>query len=278
MPSRHPRLFFQSTHRGKAGLRLFLNGHTFFSQGHAVNIFMAIATLVGLFLAKLHSYNLFHILAEFYSIAIACAIFLFAWNTRWLLENRYLLIVGIAYLFVGAIDLVHTLTYKGMGVFLGYDANLPTQLWIGARYMQSMSFLIAPMFMKKRFNSGYVFLGCGAATALFLFSTFYWQNFPDCFIEGAGLTPFKVASEYVISAILLGSLYLLHKNKESFDQKVLKLITFSILVHPLYRCLWHLQHDGALSQDPLVLSHLRGHYCDRPSEALSSALERSRGK
>ncbi|MBW1717013.1 MAG: hypothetical protein JRJ77_14545, partial [Deltaproteobacteria bacterium] len=38
----------------------------------------------------------------------------------------FLLFVGIAYLFIGFLDLIHTLAYRGMGVFPGYATNLPT--------------------------------------------------------------------------------------------------------------------------------------------------------
>ena len=51
--------------------------------------------------------------------------------------------LGVSFLFVGIIDLIHTLAYSGMGIFVGYSSNLPTQLWISARYIQALSFLFA---------------------------------------------------------------------------------------------------------------------------------------
>src|SRR4030067_2623723 len=90
------------------------------------------SVLFGLYLTSLYSYLLFHSLAEMFSISIACAIFMIAWNSRRFLDHHYLLFIGIAYLFVGGLDLLHTLSYKGMGVFPGTDANLTPQLWIGA--------------------------------------------------------------------------------------------------------------------------------------------------
>ena len=94
---------------------------------------------VGLYLASLYSYILFHVVAESFSIVIAISLFIIAWNTRQLAKNNYVLFLSIAFLFAGLIDFVHTLTYKGMGIFQGFDANLPTQLWIIARYLQSLS-------------------------------------------------------------------------------------------------------------------------------------------
>jgi hypothetical protein len=95
------------------------------------------------------SYLLFHTLAELFSIIIACGIFIFAWNSRQFIDNNYFLFLGIAYLFVAGLDLLHTLVYSGMNIFLGYDSNLSIQLWISARYIESLSLLIAPIFFTK---------------------------------------------------------------------------------------------------------------------------------
>ena len=111
---------------------------------------LACGTFAGLYLARLYSYDLFHSLVELFSVVIACGVFLFAWNSRGLVANGYLLFVGIAYVSVGAVDLAHTLAYKGMGVFVGFDTNLPTQLWIGARYLEALSLLAAPFFLRER--------------------------------------------------------------------------------------------------------------------------------
>jgi len=152
-----------------------------------------------------------------------------AWNARRFLKNNYLLFIGIAYLFVGGLDLIHTLAYTGMGVFKGYETNLPTQLWIAARYMQGISLLIAPLLFRRKLKVNLVFLGYALVTFIMLLSIFYWDIFPLCFIEGAGLTPFKKISEYIISLILLGSIALLLKKRNEFDRVVLQLMLWSIL-------------------------------------------------
>lgn len=185
---------------------------------------------LGLYLTHLYSYLLFHSLAELFSIVIACGIFVIAWNSRHFHENNYLLLIGIAYLFVGSIDLLHTLSYKGMGIFQGYETNLPTQLWIGGRFMESLSLVIAPLFFKRRLMTHYVFLVYGIGTTLLLLSIFYWEIFPICFDEGVGLTPFKKVSEYIISFIFLLSIFLLYKNQKKFDKNVFQWIVWSIVL------------------------------------------------
>ena len=183
---------------------------------------------LGLYLTSLYSYPLFHSLAEFFSIAIACGIFMIAWNSRQFFTNHYLLFIGIAYLFVAGVDLIHTLAYKGMGVFQGYETNLATQLWIAARYVQSLSLLIAPLFFRRKLKINFAFFGYAVAISLLLISIFYWDIFPICFIEGGGLTPFKKISEYIISLILLGAISHLLMNRKEFDKSVLRWVVWSI--------------------------------------------------
>ena len=191
---------------------------------------LGILVFLGIYLTSHYNYLLFHSLAEIFSIVVACGIFMIAWNSRRFLDNNYLLFIGIAYLFVSGLDLVHTLAYKGMGVFPGYETNLPTQLWMATRYVQSLSLFIAPFFFRRNLKIHFVFLGYAIATSLLLISIFYRDIFPACFIEGVGLTPFKKISEYIVSLILLGSIVLLLKHRGKFERKVLQWVVGSILL------------------------------------------------
>ena len=189
---------------------------------------VVISALLGLHLASLYNYLLFHSIVEMFGVVVACGIFMLAWNSRRFLDNDYLLFIGVAYLFVAVLDLAHILAYKGMNVFEGYDTNLPTQLWIAARYMESLSFLLAPLFFGRRLKDYSLFLGYGIAVSLALFSIFYWKIFPVCFVEGVGLTAFKKTSEYIISLILMASIALLLLKREKFRPDVLGLLIASI--------------------------------------------------
>lgn len=191
-------------------------------------IFGGIIVLTSILLSRLYNFLLFHSLAELFSIVIAIGIFIVAWNSRRYLDNNYLLFLGIAYLFIGAIDTVHTLAYKGMGVFPEYDANLPTQLWIMARYMESTSLLIAPFFLNKKIRLNLIF-AIYLAISVLLLGSIFWQIFPDCFIEGRGLTSFKIISEYIISLILLGSIIFLVKKQKEFGKQVFTWVIWSII-------------------------------------------------
>lgn len=192
-------------------------------------ILLSLLILCGLYLTSRYSYLLFHSLAELFSIVIAFAMFIIAWNSRRFGENDYLLFIGTAYLFVGGFDLIHTLGYKGMGVFHGYDTNFPTQLWIAARYLESLSLLIVPFLIGRKLKIGHIFVIYSVIFMVVLSSIFGFV-FPDCFIEGSGLTPFKKMSEYVISLFLFASIFVFHRKQRELNPQLLRLLIGSIVV------------------------------------------------
>ena len=182
----------------------------------------------GLYASSLYSYLLFHTLVEMFCVLVLLAAFLLAWNSRRLLDNHYFLFLAVSFVSSGALELLHTFSYKGIGIFTGYDANLPTQFWIAFRYLFSLSFLAAPLFVTRKLNVPLAVAGFAAITALFAVAIFS-GNFPDCFIEGEGLTPFKVYSEYAIIAILVAAIAFLLSKKEYFDPRILRALILSML-------------------------------------------------
>ena len=188
--------------------------------------------IAGLYATSLYSYLLFHTLIELFSIVVSLVIFVLAWNTRQVQENHYLLFLGVALLFTGALELLHTLAYKGFGVFPKYDANLPTQLWIAFRYLAAFTFLIAPLFIARKLDVPKMIAVYALVTSL-LIGAIFLDLFPECFIEGRGLTPFKIYSEYVIILMFLAGLGLLIRNRESFDRTVLRLMALAIVASVL---------------------------------------------
>ncbi|MBN2455138.1 MAG: PAS domain S-box protein, partial [Sedimentisphaerales bacterium] len=191
-------------------------------------VFCYILIMWGLYIIRLHSFLLFHTTVEVFSVCVAFSIFMIVWNSRFFIRNDCLLFIGIAYLFVGVLDFIHTLAYKGMGVFPEYGTNLATQLWISARYMEGLSLLIAPWFLKHRLKVRIALPVYLLTTCLLLLTIFYWGVFPVCFVEQRGLTVFKDASEFVIIAILAASLILFLKERSKFDAKVTRWVSWSI--------------------------------------------------
>lgn len=191
---------------------------------------LLVALLISaIYITSLYSYLLFHSITEIFSVIVMGSIFALAWNTRHWMEDDYFLFIGIAFLFVGLIDFLHTLAYKGMNIFTGYDANLPTQLWILARYIQSLSLLLAPVWLKRRLSPGLVIAAYFAVSSV-LVGLIFGGKFPTCYVEGVGLTGFKIVSEYIIILILASSLIPLVVNQNKFEAKIFQALTLFIFL------------------------------------------------
>jgi len=188
---------------------------------------LLVLAIAASWLTATQNYLLFHVLSEGFSIFVACGMFVIAWNARRFLDNHYLLFLGIAYLVVAALDILHTLSYKGMGIFPSFSANQPTQLWIAARYVESAALLIAPYFLRRRLPIRTMFAASAGIAGIAL--ALIWSGaFPDCFIDGQGLTAFKTGSEYAICAILLAAMFATQRLMK--DHGVRALIKNSIAV------------------------------------------------
>ena len=203
------------------------------SNFKVTEVILVLALLVGLYMTSLYSYLLFHGFIEILGIIVIVSISIIIWHSRRFVDNNYFILIGIAYLFIALMTFLHTLAYKGMGVFSGYDANLPTQLWIATRYLESVTFLLAPLFIGRKLKVNVVISSYAVVTGILIASIFYWNIFPDCFIEGVGLTAFKKVSEYIISLILLSAVYLLLQKHSYFDKEVLYLLIVALLLNVL---------------------------------------------
>jgi signal transduction histidine kinase len=144
------------------------------------------------------------------------------------LQNNYLYLIGIAYLFISIFDLLHLLAYPGMGVFPQGGTNLSTQLWVVGRFLSATSYCLAPFFFRRKYPTVPVVLAYSTASLAFLLSIFYFQNFPTCYLSESGLTPFKKGSEYLVAGLLLVAIYLLWKVRAEFAPKVVTLLVSAL--------------------------------------------------
>ena len=203
-----------------------------------------ITIIILLYLISLSNYLLFHTVVQLFSVYFAYVIFLIVWKSRDRLENRYLIILGVSYFFVGSFDFLSTLTFHGMKILSGFDTNFTFQLQIAARLLESVSFLIAPLFLmhageKQESNvrifesatfAWKAFLVYTVVTLTYLISIFFSHNFPDFYIQDPGFTQVKTASGYLILFILLCSLFLLYIVRDRFEEKVFSLLSIAIVL------------------------------------------------
>lgn len=187
-----------------------------------------LSAILIIFITSYFNYLLFHSLVEMSSVVVATIIFILTLNAYKRLDNSFVLIVGIGYLFVGVFDMLHAFSYFGLNVFSERGPDLPTQLWISSRYIEASSLFIGLILLNKKISLARVFNISMLIAVFLLLSIFYWRNFPTTFIDGVGLTPFKILSEYIVCILLFISSVLLYKNRKEFDEKIYKLLNYSI--------------------------------------------------
>lgn len=186
--------------------------------------------LVGIVFTQYYNYLLFHSITELFGITISVGIFVIGWNSRKYGGNSFFLVLGISFLFVGTMDALHTLAYKGMGVFPQFGSNLPTQFWIAARYLQACSLGLALAMMNRKIKAEKFIIGYCITTTILIASIFL-NIFPTCYIDVLEqLTLFKIISEYVIDGIFLVGLLGIYYYRTQFDRSILILLSLSILV------------------------------------------------
>lgn len=126
-------------------------------------------------------------------------------------KNVLVLRMGYLYSVVMFLDVLHTISYAGMGVFPSWTANQPTQFWILGRLIEASGLALALVLPKKRnlnigYFAGFMIAGALGTTAIAL------GYFPECFVMGTGLTFFKISMGYAVIGIILLSIYLLFRS------------------------------------------------------------------
>ncbi|MGA1876165.1 MAG: MASE3 domain-containing protein [bacterium] len=189
-------------------------------------------TLIGAGLYRLTSFNnpLAHTLLETFGIIIASGVFMLAWNSRRFQDNNYFLFLGIAYFFVGALELLHLLASPGIDVFSLHSSNLAVQLRIITRYIESTSLLMAPFFIHRKLKPHYLFLSYVTVTSLFVWAIAGGNILPGYSLETIGSARLVIVNESVICFILLAAIVIMLQKRQGFDPAVLHLLTASIIL------------------------------------------------
>ncbi len=183
---------------------------------------------IALFFLSQQNFLLFHAVVEFGSMGIFLfAVFLGFFATR-LVRSPFLYGLSVTYFCVTIINFFHTLGYYGMGVFPQWTVNEPTQLWILGRYIHSVGILLAILLAEKKYFSQLITM----FLALFSFSgiaLIFFGLFPACLDAATGLTPFKIASEY-ITVVLFGlSIYLFMNRPQTRNMRAYDAFARSLL-------------------------------------------------
>ena len=150
-----------------------------------------------------------HITAETFSIVVAGAIFAVTWHSFNGERPAPLIVLACGLLAIGLLDLGHTLSFNGMPDFItpaGREKGL--NFWLSSRLFFALNMVVVAFMPDSSFRHSSRRYWLLAANLLVVGLVFYLalyqpQILPRTFIEGQGLTSFKIGMEYVIIGLLL---------------------------------------------------------------------------
>ena len=155
-------------------------------------------------------YLILHMAAQFASIAIALMVFALSLHLRGEHSSRSLSILGAACMSVALIDFAHLLSYAGMPFWVTESSpEKAINFWLPARAIMAAALLLVAILPERRIGRagrwGLPLAGAGIALAVYWVVLFHSDWLPRTFIEGEGLTTFKVAAEYVIAGVCVAA-------------------------------------------------------------------------
>ena len=167
-----------------------------------------------------------HVFAETFSVIVSMLVFALVFNSSAGNRPDNLIILACAFFVVGLLDFAHTLSYAGMPDFVTPGStDKSIYFWLVARYLAAIALLITSLKLSMKPtrlpNRYWLLFASFLVTAFFYWIGLYKLDiFPQTFIPGEGLTPFKIAAEYGIISILLIPAILFYRRarkKNAFD-------------------------------------------------------------
>ncbi len=154
-------------------------------------------------------YQSIHLPAETLSIVISMLVFGVAWNAYSKERAANIILIACASLAVGLIDFAHMLSFAGMPAWVTPSGpEKAINFWLAARFIFAATLLavaLRPWTPLSRPHSRYTLLlvALGISALVYWIGLFHQDTLPHTFIEGKGLTPLKIALEYLIIAMLV---------------------------------------------------------------------------
>jgi len=192
-------------------------------------IVAAIAGFLGCYAVSQYNYVLFHALVELSALVIACAVFMFFWNARRFLDNGFYLFIATACLVAGILDMIHVLTYTGVSILPGVGVSESLQAETAARWTVALSFLVAPLLLRRRINPAVTLAAYSAGLALALAIIFHSGALPKCVVPGVGVTSCGQLSRGLSCIVFLAAADLLARKRGELDVGVFRLLFAALL-------------------------------------------------
>ena len=194
-------------------------------------------------------YLALHIVLEFAAMTVSVMVFALAWNLRLEAGSNHRIMLGVGFLGICLIDLAHTLSYAGMPDFItpnGVEKAINFWLagrWLAAAVLLAVAVLPAATWTAKQCYSFLAAIGVVTGAVLSV-GLFHADLLPRTFIQGSGLTPFKVGSEYACVAIYVLASGLILRRSLKDGQSDWQWLAAAAWVHGLAEMFFTLYSDA----------------------------------
>ncbi len=197
----------------------------------------------------LSGYLPLHTALEVLAICAAAMVFGISWAVHKYRASGRALLVGMLFLGVAVLDLSHTLSFTGMPDFVTPShIEKAINFWLAARLLAAIALLVAvwsprsldPWLNQRSRTLWLVFIAsiCVLAHVWFLA---YPETTPHTFVDGVGLTPFKIYAEYVLTVLYLTAaigLFFRQARSPEFNAPYLALASLTMALSEIYFTLY----------------------------------------
>lgn len=202
-----------------------------------------------------------HTAVEVFAVVVAMLIFVTGYRAILSTRKGAVVLLGVAFLGVGLLDFLHTMSYAGMpDAVTANSAQKSIFFWLAARMLAAGALLVYALLppvpdvtnLKKRLALALILAVVGVLGCVGLL----WPDrVPALFIEGQGLTPLKVSLEWLIVAINLATIGVLWRRRKELVRECVMALAFAAALSAVselfFTMLGVVDKDGAN-----VLGHL----------------------
>lgn len=202
-----------------------------------------------------------HTGVEIFAVVVAMLVFITGYRAMLSARKGAVVLLGVAFLGVGLLDFLHTMSYVGMPDAM--TANSPHKsifFWLAARMLGATALLVyvsLPIVsevtpLKKRLALA---LMLAVVAVLGYVGLFMPERVPALFVHAQGLTPLKIGLEWLVISVNLATLAVLWRRRQTLAHECVIALGFAAALSAVselfFTMLGIIDKDGAN-----VLGHL----------------------
>jgi len=175
------------------------------------------------------SYAVIHTVLEVLCVVIALSAFLVIWFVSTTQPTN--LILGLGFLVVAIFDTCHIFFWQGMDFFPNSYYDLSARYWVMGRFLEALFLVLSTTFVGRKLQNRYLGLGGAILFSLLVCGLLYYSpNAFPVFLTPDGVTPVKIAAEYIIIAMFILFLFRVFRGFLREDKVTNELLIVAALI------------------------------------------------